>query len=169
MQNLNDRLAVYIDAVRSREAEIQSLKQERSIVEETHSSEIIQTKNTFNKEIGALRKALDKMSSENSRYQLNYEKAEREAKECKQELASKSKELERLQKDHRTAQSSLSDALNRLTNAENELKQLRPENSKLAKRLEDSKKNLEDETLKRVDLQNQLLSVEEQLKFENQV
>ena len=32
MQNLNDRLAVYIDAVRSREAEINSLKQERSII-----------------------------------------------------------------------------------------------------------------------------------------
>merc|ERR1712029_650041 len=37
------------------------------------------------------------------------------------------------------------------------------------KKLEDSKKNLEDETLRRVDLENQLLSKEEQLKFENQM
>ena len=52
MQNLNDRLAVYIDAVRSREAEIQSLKQERSIIEDTHSTELIQTKTMYNKELG---------------------------------------------------------------------------------------------------------------------
>ena len=56
LQNLNDRLAVYIDAVRSREAEIQSLKQERSVIEETHSTEIIQTKAMYNKEIVQLRK-----------------------------------------------------------------------------------------------------------------
>ena len=36
-------------------------------------------------------------------------------------------------------------------------------------KLEDAKRNLEDETLKRVDLQNQLMSLEENLKFENQM
>ena len=64
---------------------------------------------------------------------------------------------------------SYKDASGRLTNAENDLKQLRPENSRLSQRLADTKKSLEDETLKRVDLQNQLLSAEESMKFENQV
>ena len=35
-----------------------------------------------------------------------------------------------------------------------------------SKRLEDAKRNLEDETLKRTDLQNQLLSLEESNKFD---
>ena len=37
-----------------------------------------------------------------------------------------------------------------------ELKNLKPEYERLLKKLEDAKQNLEDETLKRIDLQNQL-------------
>ena len=113
--------------------------------------------------------ALDKTSSENSRLQLNCDKAERDAKEAKQELASKTRDLDKTDREFKALQSSYNDASGRLTNAEAELKTLRPDHTRLTKRLEDSKKSLEDETLKRVDLQNQLLSVEEQLKFENQV
>ena len=54
----------------------------------------------------------------------------------------------------------------RLRSLEDEAGHLRPENVKLAKRLEDAKRNLEDETLKRTDLQNQLLSLEESHKFD---
>ena len=169
MQNLNDRLAVYIDAVRTREAEIQNLKQERSVIEETHSTEIIQTKNMFNKEIQHLRKALDKTSNENSRLQINNDKNEKEAKEAKTALALKSRDLDKADRDLKTLQSSYTDLLNRFNAADDELKQLKPENIKLNKRLEDSKKNLEDETLKRIELQNQLMSLDEQHKFESNV
>ena len=46
---------------------------------------------------------------------------------------------------------------------------MKPENEILKKKLEDAKTNLEDETLKRVDLQNELMSKEESMKFENQM
>merc|ERR1719270_1396694 len=36
MQNLNDRLASYIDEVRKRDIEIGNLQAERSTIEETH-------------------------------------------------------------------------------------------------------------------------------------
>ena len=45
----------------------------------------------------------------------------------------------------------------------------RTENNRLEKKLDDAKRNLEDETLKRIDLQNQLQTSQEGLKFENQL
>jgi len=169
MQNLNDRLASYIEAVRNREAEIQGLKQERTTIEETHHTEITQIKTTYNKEIGVLRKALDKTSSENSRLQLAADKGDRESQEAKSELVTKARDLEILDREHKILQESFSKLKNKCNNAENELKSLKPENESLKKRLDETKKSLEDETLKRVDLQNELLSKEESMKFENQM
>ena len=40
MQLLNNRLVQYIEAVRSRDIEISSLKSEKTTVEETHHSEV---------------------------------------------------------------------------------------------------------------------------------
>ena len=39
----------------------------------------------------------------------------------------------------------------------------------MASKLADAKKNLEDETLKRIDLQNQLQTMQEEHKFENSI
>ena len=39
----------------------------------------------------------------------------------------------------------------------------------MASKLADAKKNLEDETLKRIDLQNQLQTMQEEHKFENAI
>merc|ERR1712107_530073 len=118
----------------------------------------IQTKTMYNKELGQLRKALDKTTSDNSRFQMICEKAEHELKEAKKELANKLREHEVLDRNHKTLQANFNDVSFRCNDAENELKTLKPENAKLLKRIEEGKKNLEDETLKRVDLQNQLLS-----------
>ena len=52
---------MYIDAVRARDVEISSLKQERSSVEETHTVEITEVKSMYNKEMATLRKAVDQV------------------------------------------------------------------------------------------------------------
>lgn len=169
MQNLNDRLVTYIEAVRTRDAEIAGLKQERSSIEESHTTEVTQTKTMFNREITQLRKALDQTAKETARLEISSEKAVREAREAKAELAAKTRDLATAERDLKNIQASYNDVLTRMNSAEADVKHLKPENVKLLKKLEDAKKNLEDETLKRVDLQNQLLSSEEQLKFENQM
>ena len=169
LQNLNDRFAGYIDAVRCRDAQIRSLTEEKSSIEETHTQEIIQTKSYYDKELKQVRKALDNVSSDNSRNQLRADKAEKDGKEAKQELATKTRDLEKLDRDYKALQQSYNDVSTRFNASDSELKALKPEHAKLLKKLEDSKRNLEDETLRRVDLENQLLSKEEQLKFENQV
>jgi lamin B len=49
------------------------------------------------------------------------------------------------------------------------VKELQPENANLKKRLEDAKSNLEDEMLKRIDLQNQFETMRETSDFEKQI
>ena len=49
-----------------------------------------------------------------------------------------------------------------------ELKTIKPD-YKMASKLADAKKNLEDETRKRIDLQNQLQAMQEEHKFENSI
>ena len=50
-----------------------------------------------------------------------------------------------------------------------ELRSLKPEHEKLKKKLADAQRNLEDETLKRIDLQNQLQTMQEEHKSENSI
>merc|ERR1719436_2023168 len=51
MQNLNDRLASYIDEVRKRDIEIDHLKTERTTIEETHISEKTKMKSKYSSEL----------------------------------------------------------------------------------------------------------------------
>ena len=50
-----------------------------------------------------------------------------------------------------------------------ELRSLRPEHERLKSKLGDAQKNLEDETLKRIDLQNQLQTAQEEAKFNSTI
>jgi len=166
MQLLNNRLVQYIEAVRSRDIEISSLKTERSTVEETHTQEVTHIKREYGREIDLLRKSLDSVALEKSKAEIAAEKGARDAVEAKSELAETRKRATAAEKDLAENKIRLADVEARLTALEDEARILRPENAKLSKRLEDAKRNLEDETLKRTDLQNQLLSLEESNKFD---
>merc|ERR1711874_776721 len=61
------------------------------------------------------------------------------------------------------------DAINDKNRLADELRSLKPEYERMKNKLADAKKNLEDETLKRIDLQNQLQTQQEEAKFENQM
>ena len=107
------------------------------------------------------------MSKDKAKLEIEAEKSAREAREAKLELSTKDKLLTATDRELKSLQSKYNEALTRANNAEAELKTLKPDHARLKDKLEDAKRNLEDETLKRVDLQNQLLSQEESLKFEN--
>ena len=169
MQNLNDRLASYIERVRQQEIEINNLHQEVSTIEETKTSEIITMKNAFTNEMQHLRQALDDACHTKAKLTIDAGKYEKEAKELRNKLKDKERSYDLASKDLKSLQNRYNSLSNDLTTAENELAELRPENAKLTKKLEDAKRNLEDETLKRVDFQNQLQTSQENLKFENQL
>ena len=109
------------------------------------------------------------VSKEKAKLEIEAEKSGREAREAKQDLAAKDKLFTATDRELKSVQGKYNEALTRANNAEAELKTLKPDHARLKDKFEDCKRNLEDETLKRVDLQNQLMSLEENLKFENQM
>merc|ERR1719412_746449 len=167
MQNLNDRLASYIDEVRKRDIEIGNLQAERSTIEETHIEEVTTVKTLYNKELDQLRNAVDAISREKARLEIEADKNGREAKEAKVALIQNEKRLAAAERDLTSKNQRLLEVESQLVSLEDEVRSLRPDNAKMSKQLEDAKRNLEDETLKRTDLQNQLQTKEESLKFEN--
>merc|ERR1719322_1303547 len=167
MQNLNDRLASYIDEVRKRDIEIRNLQAERSTIEETHIEEVTTVKTLYNKELDQLRNAVDAISREKARLEIEADKNGREAKEAKTTLIQNEKRLAAAERDLTNKNQRLLEVESQLNALDGEVRSLRPENAKMSKQLADAKRNLEDETLKRTDLQNQLQTKEESLKFEN--
>ena len=146
---------------------IGNLQSERSTIEETHIEEVTTVKTLYNKELDQLRNAVDAISREKARLEIEADKNGREAKEAKITLAQNEKRLAAAERDLTGKNQRLLELESQLNALDGEVRLLRPENAKMSKQLEDAKRNLEDETLKRTDLQNQLQTKEESLKFEN--
>merc|ERR1719414_217989 len=169
MQNLNDRLASYIDEVRKRDIEIASLKTEKSTIEETYKSEKTTMKSKYNSELTHLRKAVDEISKEKAKIELDLERFNKESINSKSELLKKDKRLNEMEKELKSKGQKLVDVECQLNKLGEDIKELMPEKQKLARELEDVKRSLEEESLKSADLQNQLQTKEETLKFENSI
>ena len=146
---------------------IGNLQAERSTIEETHIEEVTTVKTLYNKELDQLRNAVDAISREKARLEIEADKNGREAKEAKMTLIQNEKRLAAAERDLTNKNQRLLEVESQLNALDGEVRLLRPDNAKMSKQLADAKRNLEDETLKRTDLQNQLQTKEESLKFEN--
>lgn len=176
MQNLNDRLAQYIDRVRSLELENSRLENQVTSIEETTHREVTSVRTLYDKELSQARKALDEVAKEKAKWEIEAERYKTNNRELQAALKAKTAEAERSNNANSSLESQLNelkarndDLVNERNRATEELKTLKPEHEKLIKKLEDAKQNLEDETLKRIDLQNQLQTQQEEMKFDNQM
>ncbi|XP_063055398.1 lamin-A-like isoform X1 [Engraulis encrasicolus] len=171
--NLNDRLAIYIDKVRSLETENAGLRLRITESESEVSRELGGMKNAYETELADARKTLDSVAKERARLQLELSKVREEYKELKARNGKKEADLEAAQarlKDLEallnSKDASLSTALGEKRNLEVEIRDLKAQLAKVEDQLALSKKQLQDEMLRRVDAENRIQTLKEELDFQ---
>ncbi|KAM8713467.1 hypothetical protein ACLKA7_013735 [Drosophila subpalustris] len=176
LQHLNDRLACYIDRMRHLENENGRLTQELHLAQDTVNRETSNLKAVYEKELAAARKLLDETAKEKAKLEIDIKRLWEENDDLKQRLDKKTKEATVAENNARLYESRYTEvngkyntALADRKKAEDQVKELSAENERLRRQLDDLRKQLEAETLARVDLENQNQSLREELAFKDQV
>jgi len=176
LASLNDRLAMYIERVRQLESENTRLSRMVHSQEETVTKEVSGIKGLYEGELASARRLLDELAKEKAKLQFENGKYKAEVEDLRDKLRTKEKELTTTEKKLLAAESQvnelqarLNDAVNQRRHWEDEFSKLKKEFDLLTKSLATAKKQLEDETLSRVDLENRIQSLKEELAFNTQV
>ncbi|XP_072561488.1 lamin-A-like isoform X2 [Paramormyrops kingsleyae] len=174
--NLNDRLAVYIDKMRSLELENAGLRMRVSESETEVGRQLSGVKAAYETELADARKSLDSVAKERARLQLELGKVqgdymELKARNTKKEadLAAALARLKDLEALLNAKEASLSTALGEKRNLEAEVRDLKPQLSKLEGSLNDTKKQLQNEMLMRVNAENKMQTLKEELEFQKNI
>ena len=176
LQNLNDRLATYIDRVRYLEAENGRLTREVQTTQETVTREVSNIKSMYDHELSDARRLLDETHREKAKLEIDTKRLWDENEELKATLAKKSKDLTLADNNVRVLETRANDLTLKYNQAQSdakkafaEVRELEKERDKLRKQVDELRKQLEEESLARVDVENHNQSLREELSFKDQV
>lgn len=174
--NLNDRLACYIERVRYLEQENSKLSLELASCQETASREVANLKAIYESELADARKLLDETARDKAKVEIDAKRFWEENDTLRIKLNKKIKELSEVEKEARENESkcieltaNYNSACSEKKKLQEELREADKEAAKLRKSFDSMRKDLEHETLIRVDLENNIQSLREELTFKEQV
>ncbi|XP_037548158.1 lamin-B1 [Nematolebias whitei] len=172
LRDLNDRLAVYIDKVRSLESENQVLHLQISEKEEVRSRELSGVKALYETELADARRSLDDSSKERAWLQIELGKIKSEHELLQQnynkkdaDAAAAQARLKDLEAQLNSKEAMLATALSEKRGLEAMLAELQEQLQDLDTGLAQAKKQLADEMLLRIDLENRCQSQMEEMDF----
>lgn len=176
LETLNNRLAVYIDTVRRLEQDNKELKNIIESYTDTYEVETSKVKQLYERELEDAKKLIEELAREKSRLEIDAEKSNAEAQDALSKLARKERELRAAEGRLKQYETELADLkarnealgyeVNRKTD---ENVALRGANNDLDKQVNVLKRQLESETLLRIDLENKNKTLREELQFNVQV
>ncbi|XP_023990198.1 lamin-B2 [Physeter macrocephalus] len=176
LRELNDRLAHYIDRVRALELENDRLQLKISEREEVTTREVSGIKTLYEAELADARRVLDETARDRARLQIeigklraDLEEASKSAKKREGELTVAQGRVRDLESVFHQSEAELAAALSDKRALENDVVELRAQLGKAEDGHAVAKKQLEKETLMRVDLENRCQSLQEELAFRKDV
>ncbi|ETE67706.1 Lamin-B1 [Ophiophagus hannah] len=172
LRELNDRLAVYIDKVRSLEIENSALHLQVTEREEVRGRELTGLKSLYETELADARRSLDDTARERAKLQIEVGKIRAEHDQLLGNYAKKESDLtcavaklREFEASLNAKEAALATALGDKKSLEGDLEDLKDQINQLEAALVAAKKQLVDETLLKVDLENRCQSLIEDLEF----
>ncbi|NXP32952.1 LAML3 protein, partial [Leiothrix lutea] len=176
LRQLNDRLAVYIERVRALEADKSALQQRLSEHQEGSDRELGCLRLHYEAELADARRALDDIAIERATLQVELGKIGEEHRQLHVRNSKRESDLNVAQARMRdldaqlnAKEADLATALNENRTLENELRELKDQVLSLNLSLEDTQKHLHSEMLRRVDLENNMKTLQEEMMFQKRL
>ncbi|KAF4792920.1 Lamin-L [Turdus rufiventris] len=176
LRQLNDRLAAYIERVRALEADKSALQQRLSEHQAGSDRELGCLRLRYEAELADARRALDDIAIERATLQVELGKIGEEHRQLHVRNSKKESDLNLAQARLRdldaqlnAKEADLATALNENRTLENELCELKDQVLSLNLSLEDTKKHLHSEMLRRVDLENHMKTLQEEMTFQKRL
>ncbi|KAM4766655.1 lamin-B3-like isoform 3-T4 [Cyanocitta cristata] len=176
LRQLNDRLAAYIERVRALEADKSVLQQRLNEQQAGSDRELGCLRLRYEAELADARRALDDIAIERATLQVELGKIGEEHRQLHVRNSKKETDLNVAQARVRdldaqlnAKEADLATALNENRTLENELRELKDQVLSLNLSLEDTKKHLHSEMLRRVDLENHMKTLQEEMTFQKRL
>ncbi|XP_070763781.1 lamin L3 [Enoplosus armatus] len=176
LRNLNDRLANYIQRVQDLESERSSMLTLLEEKEESKSREMGNVRRLYEEELADVRKSLDGLAGERARLQIDYGNLCDEYRKLQARNQKKESDLANALAQWRKVEAALSSKDAEYTKLLSENRRLNDDSTDLQGQLEhlegvlaDTKNQLSSEILRRVEMENQVQTLKEQLELQRNI